>query len=88
MNFKVDSSRFWVELSRQNELNIAFIQRNVFATGLQIITCLNIIAIDSNVTSEFKISKFQDLNQGFQASGTNSGEKYMRIRGITSREIN
>ena len=75
MNFKFDSLRFLVELLRQNELNIAFIQRNVFATGLQTITCLTTIAIDSNVTSKFKVSKFQDLNQGFQASATNSEEK-------------
>ena len=56
----------------------------MFASGIQSITCLNIIASDSNVTSEFKISKFQDLNQGFQVSGTNSDKKYMIIRGIKS----
>ena len=59
-NFKLDSLKFRVELLRQNKLNIALMQRNVFATDLKDMTCLNIKAIDSNVTSEFKISKFQD----------------------------
>ena len=59
-NFKLDSLKFRVELLRQNKLNIALMQRNVFATDLKDIACLNIKAIDSNVTSEFKISKFQD----------------------------